>query len=41
MTDHPEPELDQAAAALLARGVATGWFETVYAAGAEGTVAVP
>jgi SAM-dependent methyltransferase len=38
---HPEREIDAVAAQSLARGDATGWFETVYAAGAAGRVAVP
>jgi SAM-dependent methyltransferase len=38
---HPEREIDVVAAESLARGDATGWFETVYAAGADGRVPVP
>jgi SAM-dependent methyltransferase len=38
---HPQRQLDLAAAESLARGDATGWFETVYAAGADGLVPVP
>lgn len=37
----PDPDVDALAAASLARGDGTGWFEQLYAAGAQGRAEVP